>query len=387
MTTLRTETMLVLADLIGFPTVTSEPNLDLIAYADELLRAVGATTTMTHDLAGHKANLFATIGPPVDGGVVLSGHTDVVPAGDEGWTGSPFLATRRDERIYGRGAADMKGFIACMLAMAPSFAAADLSVPIHIALTFDEEIGLRGAPILLSDLVGYGPMPMAAIVGEPTCMGIIAAHKGLHEYTTTITGVEGHASAPARGVNAIDHAVRYVAHLLELRDELAKLAPADSPFDPPETTISIGTIRGGAARNVIAGSCSFDWEARPIRAADAERVRTSTTAFEARLRAELRAQHPDAKLTTETLVAAGGLEDVKDSAAVALVADLLGSDSTRVASFCTEAGFFHEAGIPAVVCGPGSIDVAHQADEYVEIEQLEACLGMLGRLTERLRTP
>ena len=386
MTDVRAETLRVLADLVAFPTVTSEPNLELIAYADELLHAVGATTTITHDLDGRKANLFATIGPPADGGVVLSGHTDVVPASTDGWATPPFRATRRDTRIHGRGTADMKGFIACALAMAPRFAAADLAVPVHLALTFDEEIGFRGAPILIANLIGYGPVPSAAIVGEPTSMGVIGAHKGCHEFTTTITGVEGHASTPERGVNAVEHAVRYIAHLLDLRDELAARAPVDSPFDPPESTISVGTIRGGAARNVIAGSCAFEWELRPVRRADADHVRASVRAFETDLRDELRARHPGAEVHTEVLASADGLETAPGSAALSLVEDLLGIVDTEVVSFGTEAGFYQQAGIPAVVCGPGSIDVAHQADEHIEIEQLDACLGMLDRLADRLRT-
>lgn len=385
MTELRNATMLLLADLIGFPTVTSQPNLDLITYCEDALRAAGATTRRTVDADGQKANLFATLGPNVDGGVVLSGHTDVVPADDAGWTASPFLATRRDQRIYGRGAADMKGFIACALAMAPSFAAADLTVPIHLALTFDEEIGFRGAPLLIADLLGYGPLPSVAIVGEPTSMGIISAHKGCHEFTTTITGSEGHASTPERGVNAVEHGARYVAHLLGLRRELAAMAPDDSPFDPPETTVSVGTIHGGAARNIIAGSCTFEWELRPVRATDAHHAWRSIHAFENALRAELRERHPGADVHTETLAAADGLEATSASPAVALVSELLGRTDTEVVAFGTEAGFYQQAGIPAVVCGPGSIDVAHQADEFVEIEQLEACLRLLGRLSDRLR--
>ncbi|MEX2655804.1 MAG: M20/M25/M40 family metallo-hydrolase, partial [Acidimicrobiia bacterium] len=211
MTDLRNETMLILGDLIGFPTVTSDSNRDLIAYAESKLAAVGATVSITRHPEEDKANLLATIGPAVDGGVVLSGHTDVVPADEDAWTGAPFVAMRRDQRIYGRGAVDMKGFIACVLAMAPAFAATDLRRPVHIALTFDEEVGCRGAPILVSDLLRTGPVPAAAIVGEPTEMSIIDAHKGCYEYTTTITGLAGHGSAPSLGVNAVQVASRYVS--------------------------------------------------------------------------------------------------------------------------------------------------------------------------------
>ncbi|MDX1448852.1 MAG: M20/M25/M40 family metallo-hydrolase, partial [Acidimicrobiia bacterium] len=189
---LRNETMLTLGDLIGFPTVTSDSNLDLISYCEDRLSRVGADIAITRHPSEDKANLLATIGPRVDGGVVLSGHTDVVPADEDNWTGAPFLAMRREQRIYGRGAVDMKGFIACVLASAPALAAADLARPVHIALTFDEEVGCRGAPILVSELVRTGPMPAAAIIGEPTEMRIIEGHKGMCEYTTRFTGLAGH---------------------------------------------------------------------------------------------------------------------------------------------------------------------------------------------------
>lgn len=383
---LREATLLVLGDLIGFSTVTSESNLDLIDYADAYLTRAGAHTTITRDRWGSKANLLATIGPMVDGGVVLSGHTDVVPADSEHWTGAPFVASRREQRIYGRGAVDMKGFIACAMAMAPRFAAADLPVPIHIALTFDEEVGCLGAPLLIEELLRTGPRPAVAIVGEPTQLRIVEAHKGCYEYTTTITGVEGHGSAPAKAVNAVEYAVRYVNHLLELRRDLADRVTDDSPFDPPEATVSVGTITGGTARNVVAGACSFEWEFRSVRRSEAEYVIDQVAAFERGLLAEMREQHPEAGIVSEVVGAVDGLEPQRPSPALELVASLLDDPEVDVAAFSTEAGLYQQAGIPAVVCGPGSIDVAHQPDEYVTIEQLEACLTMLERLIPRLRS-
>jgi acetylornithine deacetylase len=382
---LREATLLVLGDLIGFQTVTSASNLDLISYADAYLRRAGAQTTITRDRYGQKANLLATIGPPVDGGVVLSGHTDVVPADAEHWTGAPFVASRRDQRVYGRGAVDMKGFIACAMALAPRFAAADLPVPIHIALTFDEEIGCLGAPLLIEELLRTGPRPAVAIVGEPTELRIVDAHKGCYEYTTTFTGVEGHGSAPAKAVNAVEYAVRYVDRLLQLRAELAERPVPDSPFDPPEATISVGTIAGGTARNVVAGSCSLDWEFRSVVRAEAQVMMERVGAFEQELLAQMRDQHPEAALVTETIGAVDGLESQRPSPAIDLVASLLDDVVVDVASFSTEAGLYQQAGIPAVVCGPGSIEVAHQPDEYVTIDQLEKCLTMLERLIPRLR--
>ena len=384
---LRNDTMLVLADLIGFPTITPESNLDLIDYARTALDAVGARITLTYDDDHDKANLFATIGPDIDGGVVLSGHTDVVPAEPDDWMGAPFLAARRDQRIYGRGATDMKGFIACALAMAPAFAAADLQVPIHLALTFDDEVGCLGAPLLLAQLGRTGPKPSAVIVGEPTSMRIIDGHKGCYEFTTTITGQEGHGSAPLKAVNAVEYAVRYVTRLLEFGPELRQRALPDSPYEPPETTISVGTINGGTFRNVVAGACSFDWEMRPVVQEDADHVGAALTRFQHELLQEMLERTPHASIVTQTVGAVGGLEPRADSPALRLVRTLLDrpDEPADVVSFGTEAGLYQLAGIPAVVCGPGSIDVAHRPDEYVDIEQLEACLAMMQRLGDHLR--
>jgi acetylornithine deacetylase len=380
----RNETMLLLGDLIGFPTVTDDSNLGLIAWVAERLDPLGAELTLTHDRERRKANLFATIGPPVDGGVVLSGHTDVVPAEEEGWTVAPFIATRRGQRIYGRGATDMKGFIACALAMAPAFAAAPLARPVHLALTFDEEVGCRGAPLLLAALAENGPRPSAAIVGEPTSMRVAHGHKGCHEFTTTITGLEGHGSAPRKGVNAVEYGARYVDGLLALRAELAARRPATSPYDPPETTLNVGVLSGGSARNVVAGACTIEWELRPVVDADGAFAMERVRALEADLTERLAAEHPDATLRTTVEGAVDGLEPDDGSAAVDLAHRLLGTDELDVVPYSTEAGLFQRAGIPAVVCGPGSIDVAHRPDEYVPIEQLEACLAMLGSLVDEL---
>lgn len=384
---LRNDAMLILGDLIGFPTVTADSNLDLIAYCETLLSRVGADISITRHPSEEKANLLATIGPRTDGGVVLSGHTDVVPADEDAWTGAPFLAMRREQRIYGRGAVDMKGFIACVLASAPSFSAADLVRPIHIALTFDEEVGCRGAPILVSDLMRAGPRPAAAIIGEPTEMQIIDAHKGCYEYTTRITGLAGHGSAPDLGVNAVQYAARYVTRLMELGRLLESRAPASSPYDPPHTTINVGVVSGGTARNVVAGECVVEWEMRPVTRADADFVLAGVHAVEQEMIAEMRTVDPDAGIVTETEGAVDGLEKVEDSAAVALARDLLGDRPTSVVSFGTEAGIFQAAGVPAIVCGPGSIEMAHRPDEYIEISELEACLDMLANLQTHLSTP
>ena len=383
MSRLRDPAMLILGDLVGFPTMTSEPNLDLIDYAADHLKPYASEIRLTHDGDRQKANLLATIGPMVDGGVLLSGHTDVVPADEADWTGAPFVAMRREQKIYGRGTADMKGFIACALAMAPTFADMALGRPIQIALTFDEEVGCRGAPALIGDLLSHGPKPAAAIVGEPTEMAIVTAHKGCYEYTTTITGVEGHGSQPNLGMNAVHQGARFIGRLMELSEELRGRAPSTSPYDPPHTTISAGTIHGGSARNVLAGDCVIEWEMRPISRADADFVLAEIVAFEEEARA---AMGPDSALVTVREGEVDGLEDDPSSAAILLMRDLFDTMETSVVPFGTEAGLYQMAGIPAVVCGPGSIEVAHQPDEHLGLDQLEACLEMMERLAERLST-
>jgi acetylornithine deacetylase len=384
MIAIRDTTLQILDDLVAYPTVTAAPNLDLIAYAQARLDAVGAHMTVTYDARREKANLFATIGPAVDGGVVLSGHTDVVPAEGGAWDSDPFTVSRRDDRLYGRGTADMKGFIACALALAPAFAAAPLRVPVHIALTFDEEVGFRGAPVLLDALVRSGPMPSAAIVGEPTSLRIVVAHKGCYEYTTTITGMEGHGSAPARGVNAVEYGARYVGRLLELRDELTARAPRDSPFDPPGTTISVGTVAGGTARNIVAGTCALEWEMRPVQRDDADHARDTLASFERQMVAEMRRTHPGAGVSTVAVCEVDGLAMAAGSAALELGRLLLDGPDEDVVAFGTEAGLYQQAGVPAIVCGPGSIDVAHRPDEYISIGQIDGCLDMLRRLLAHL---
>ena len=384
---LRGRALELLGELVAFPTVTGTSNLALIDRCRTLLEEVGAVTTTTTDPSGTRANLFATIGPAVDGGVVLSGHTDVVPADPGEWRSPPFTVDVRNGRVHGRGTVDMKGFIACVLALAPTAAAADLQQPLHIALTHDEEVGCRGAPLLLDELSRTGPQPSAAIIGEPTMLGVISAHKGCFEYTTTITGRAGHGSLPATGVNAAEYGARYVTRLLELREELAARAPDDSVFTPPETTLNVGRVDGGTARNVVAGHCVIEWEFRPVQASDAAFVQAAVAALEARLTAEMRRIDGDAGITTVTEGAVDGLADDPDSPALALCRRLLGDPATDVVSFSTEAGLFQRAGIPAVVCGPGSIEVAHRPDEFIGLEQLDRCLEMLGRLVDELAAP
>ncbi|MCB9958722.1 MAG: acetylornithine deacetylase [Rhodospirillaceae bacterium] len=375
----------VLGDLVAQPTVSADSNLELIAYCAAKLDALGAKTEMTLDPSGTKANLFATIGPEEDGGIVLSGHTDVVPVDGQEWSVEPFALTRRDGRLYGRGACDMKGFIACALAMAPRFAEADLARPLHLALTYDEEVGCMGAKVLLQALKASGRRPAICLIGEPTEMRIIEGHKGCYEYSVAFKGLAGHGSDPDAGVSAVEYAVRYVARLLELREALKARAIAGSPFRPPFSTLQVGRMAGGIAQNVIADHCQVDWEFRPVAPADVVFLKSAIAAYaEDTLLPAMRAVHPDAAIETTVLGEVDGLEPMADSEAVRLAAALTGGNATDVVSFGTEAGLYQALGMSTVVCGPGSIEQAHKADEFIAEDQLAQCLGMLERLARRL---
>lgn len=371
----------ILGELIAFPTVSSDSNLELITYAADLLSSAGATLSFTRDETGTKANLFATLGPAGDGGIVLSGHTDVVPVTGQDWVSDPFVMTERDGRLFGRGACDMKGFIACVLAMVPRYGSLDLKRPLHVALTHDEEVGCMGARTLVAEIERVGIKPAVAIIGEPTSMRVIEGHKGCHEYTTEFTGLEGHGSRPELGVNAVEYAARYIGRLLDLREALVARAPARSRFTPPWTTLQVGRIAGGVAHNVIAGHCAVDWEMRPVQRGDADFVKEEVGAYvERELRPAMRAVSPNADIVTHTVGEIAGLAVADESEARDIVFALTGQSEADVVAFGTEAGLFQALGMSVVVCGPGSIDQAHKPDEYIALDQLSACLKMLDGL-------
>ncbi|MEO8882223.1 MAG: acetylornithine deacetylase [Devosia sp.] len=385
---LRDETVSILGDLVAFPTVSVDSNLELIAYLNQKLDQLGARTRLTLDPGGTKANLFATLGPPeVDGGVVLSGHTDVVPVEGQDWQSDPFVAREQDGKIYGRGTCDMKGFIACAMAFAPRFADAALARPLHLAFTYDEEVGCLGAQVMLDELVASGRKPGIAIIGEPTSMRLIEGHKGCCEYTTTFTGLEGHASQPDLGINAIEYAVRYAARLQEIGESLKGRAPRGSRFDPPWSTIQAGRITGGTARNIIARHCALEWELRPVNALDFAFAKSNIEDYVAsELLPRMKQVSPEADIVTEIIGEVIGLEPTSQSEAEALIRALTGDRAPALCvSFGTEAGLFQEQGISTAICGPGSIQQAHKPNEYVALDQLDACLEMIGGLVPRLR--
>ncbi|UWR93193.1 acetylornithine deacetylase [Phaeobacter inhibens] len=379
------QTTRILSDLIAYPTVSADSNLEMIAYLANRLEDCGARVDVMFDAGGQKANLFATLGPDTDGGIVLSGHSDVVPVTDQDWTSDPFTMVERDGRLYGRGTCDMKGFIAATLAMAPEFAEQISRRPIHFAFTYDEEVGCIGAGHLVQALRERELKPRLALIGEPTSMRVVEGHKGCHEYSTRFQGLEGHGSDPGRGVNAVEYAARYVSRLLDLRGDLQQRTPPDSRFDPPWTTLNIGALNGGSAHNVIASKAQVDWEMRPVQPSDADHVKETMARYcRDTLLPTMQAIYPEASIETEVVGEVAGLTPTTQNEARELMADLLGSNAAELVPFGTEAGLFQELGMDVVVCGPGSIAQAHKADEYLSLDQLSQCLTVLNRLAGRL---
>ena len=374
MTTLD-KTVSILTDLVAYPSVSSESNLEIINYLANRIESCGGTVNLMTSEDGKQANLFGNIGPEIDGGIVLSGHTDVVPAKELNWDSDPFKLTKKDNLLYGRGSCDMKGFIATTLAAAESLKNQKLNLPVHFSFTYDEEIGCFGARHLSKELKKYKYKPSMVIIGEPTEMEIVEAHKGDCEYTTCFYGIEGHASKPEKGVSAIQYGSLFTNKLFELGDELKKRAPSDSPFDPPWTTIQAGKIEGGVAHNVIAGKCSIDWEMRPVNSEDKDFVKKNLSTYcDNNLLPEMQSKFLKAKIETNIVGEIPGLIPKKDNQARVIMQELLQSNSTGVISFGTEAGIFQEMEMDVVVCGPGSIDQAHKANEFISLSELEKCL-------------
>jgi len=371
---------------VAFDTTSSRSNLELIGWVADYLDRYGIAHTRSSAGDG-KANLYATIGPNDRGGVLLSGHTDVVPVAGQPWTSDPFNLTERDNRLYARGAADMKGFLALVLALVPEMVRHPLKIPLHLAFTHDEETGCFGAPALIRALPEGAARPMLAIVGEPTSMQIANAQKGCSFFRTRVSGQEGHSSAPGCGVNAIVAAAEIIAEIARTAAEARARARPESGFDPPHTTLSVGTIAGGTAVNIIARDCAFDWDLRNVPEDDAAALKARIDAFIATdLLPRMRAVYPEAAVATETIVDVPPLLPEPGSPAEALARRLTGANTTTTVSFATEAGLYQQAGIPAIVCGPGSIDVAHKPDEFITRAELAAGQAFLDRLLQWARS-
>ena len=376
----------ILTDLIGFRTISGEDNSALINYCEDFLHKLGASSFKTYDKEKKRVNLFASIRAKKSNGIkpiILSGHTDTVPV-SKSWSTDPFIATIENDKLYGRGACDMKGFLACTLAYAPIFSKSNLNRDIHFSFTFDEETACLGAPILIEELKKRNIRDGICIIGEPTKMKIIDAHKGCYEYTTYFEGLAGHSSTPHKGVSAVEFAARYASKLIELRDELKKRAPKDSIFDPPFSTLQVGGIFGGIAHNVIADKCHINWETRPVIKEDGIFLNKKIDEYANDiLLPEMKKVFPKSNIRKEIIGEVTGFDRVERSEACELVSSLTGDNSREVVSFGTEAGLFQEIGMSTVVCGPGSIDQAHQVDEFIELNELKKCLKFLDDLKKK----
>ena len=370
----------ILTDLIAFKTISGENNSSLIDYCDNILNSLGAESFRTYDDEEKRVNLFSTLKAKKENEkkpIILSGHTDVVPV-SKGWSSDPFLATIKDDKLYGRGSCDMKGFIACVLAYAPILSNSNLDRDIHFSFTFDEETACKGAPILIKELKKRGITNGICIVGEPTNMKIIDSHKGCYEYTTYFEGLAGHSSEPHKGVSAVEYASRYVNKLIELRQKLKERKPKNSIFDPPYSTLQVGGIFGGIAHNVIADKCYVNWETRPVVKEDAIFLNSELDKYtNETLLPEMKKVYPKSSIEKEIIGEIIGFDRVQKSEACEFVSSITRDNSRAVVSFGTEAGLFQEIGISSVVCGPGSIEQAHKIDEFIKLDELKKCLTFL----------
>jgi len=376
----------ILSDLISFKTISGEDNNQLINYCDEILKKLGATSFKTFDKDKKRVNLFATLKAKKPNGkipIILSGHTDVVPV-SKGWSTDPFKAVIKDDKLFGRGACDMKGFIACILAYAPIFSKSNLDRDINFSFTFDEETACKGAPILIEELKKRGIKKGICIVGEPTNMKIIDAHKGCYEYTTYFEGLAGHSSQPHKGVSAVEYAARYANKLIELRKKLKDRAPKDSIFDPPYSTLQIGGIFGGIAHNVIADKCHVNWETRPVVKEDGMFLNSELDKYVNEiLLPDMKNIFPNSSIEKKIIGEIISFDRVQNSEACEFVSNITGDNSREVVSFGTEAGLFQEIGISTAVCGPGSIEQAHKIDEFIKLEEINKCLKFLDGIKDQ----
>jgi acetylornithine deacetylase len=369
--------------LIGIPTVSRDSNLELIDYARETLQALGAQVRLTFDDDRRKANLFATLGPGSDGGLVLSGHTDVVPVDGQNWDSDPFALLQKSGRLYGRGTSDMKSFIAIVLALLPDYVAR-LEKPIHVALSYDEEVGCLGVGRLIEDLARANVRPSGCVVGEPTLMSPVIAHKGKRSYRCGVRGLASHSAYAPGGVNAVEAAAEAVAYLKRMARRIRDGGPFDHGFDVPHTTVHTGVIRGGTALNIVPHECSFDFEFRHLPGDDPEALFAELQSYiSGELEPEMHAVDASTGFDIRQLSEIPALDAAPETPIVGLIQELTGNADIGKVSYGTEASQFQRAGIPAVVCGPGSILQAHKPNEYVEVAQVEECEAFLRKLLER----
>ncbi|WP_215787816.1 acetylornithine deacetylase [Pantoea dispersa] len=371
----------LLEHLVAFDTTSRESNLALIDFCWRYLSGLGVTCELMHNAERSKANLYARLGPAGSGGVMLSGHSDVVPVDGQTWTVPPFALTERDGKLYGRGTADMKGFLACMLAAVPHFLAQPLRQPLHLAISYDEEVGCLGVRSLVKALAQRSERPAICLIGEPTELRPVLGHKGKLAIRCEVQGAACHSAYAPQGVNAIEYAAKLIQRLTVIGERLAAPDRQDARFDPPFTTVQTGVIHGGRALNIVPDACSFDFEVRTLPQEDAQQVAEELVAYaQQTLEPQMRAVQPASAIRFSPLSAYPGLDTAAHSAAAQLIARLSGSDSFGTVAFGTEGGLFAAAGIPCVVCGPGSMDQGHKPDEFITLAQLDACDSLLRRL-------
>ena len=376
----------ILGHLIAFPTVSRDSNLALIHFIQDYLAGLGVESELFLNKEGTKASLFATLGATGQGGILLSGHTDVVPVDGQAWTVDPFRMSEREGRLYGRGAADMKGYIASVLAAVPAFLAKPLSMPVHLGFSYDEEVGCLGVRPMLAELAKRPDKPVLCLIGEPTEMKPVLGHKGKLAMRCRVKGAACHSAYAPQGVNAIEYAARLVNRLGEIRDRLARPEHHDERFDPPFSTVQTGVIKGGRALNIVPAECEFDFEIRAVPGFDPQTVPAELGEYaQTELLPGMRSVSSDSDIRFEPLGDYPGLATPADSDAARLLSFLTGSDDFTTVAFGTEGGLFNQEGIKTVICGPGSMDQGHKPDEFVTREQLQACDDMLARLAGYLQ--
>jgi acetylornithine deacetylase len=380
MTSTPAETIPLLDKLVSFDTTSRNSNLPIIEFIEAYLAEHGVESQRVPDETGQWSSLFATIGPKGTPGVALSGHTDVVPVDGQGWDTDPFTLTRKGDRLYGRGSCDMKGFLACCLAHVPTFQAADLAVPMHLAFSYDEEIGCTGVRPMIAELGDRLVKPRLVIVGEPSTMTVVDAHKGPVRWGTTITGRAAHSSLAPLGVNAITIAGQLLGELKLIEDDL-KRTSRDERFDPPYTTLQVTEIKGGAASNIVPQECWFGWEIRALPGTDPDAVEAQLRAKAEALLPAMREVAPEAAIMIERTNDVPPFGAAAGSEAVSLALKLAEQNETLTVAYATEASLFERAGAPSVVCGPGDIAQAHTPNEWIAVSELEKCSAFLDRLT------
>lgn len=371
----------LLERLVEFDTTSRESNLALIDFVWHYLTDLGVNCELIHNAGRSKANLYARLGPAGSGGILLSGHSDVVPVDGQNWSVPPFALSERDGKLYGRGTADMKGFIACMLAAVPHFLAQPLAQPLHLAISYDEEVGCLGVRTLLDVLASRPEKPDLCLIGEPTELQPVLGHKGKLAVRCEVQGAACHSAYAPQGVNAIQYAAKLIHRLTAIGEVFAAPERQDTRFDPPFTTVQTGLIQGGRALNIVPAECTFDFEVRTLPQDDAQQVAEELERYaQCELLPQMRAVNSDTEIRFYPLSSYPGLYTAAQSAAAQLLAHLTGSEAFSTVAFGTEGGLFHQAGIPSVICGPGSMAQGHKPDEFITIEQLDACDAMLRRL-------